>query len=417
MYLYDARRLGHSIGNAATPWLAGAYAGRTLGDFHEPVPAPHPLVAEDVAVEMLGRPFRLSAPLPAATGGVLGAGTVVTPHGWVNDQHLVPVRDPASGGVAAAPKTLLRPVAPSTPGVAPYSAGVDAQAAAATRREADVADWKSAGARARTTGTPRFNAELARREDLLVRSRRALNRFLIQETMYNRFDPDIAQWVAFYNRQFRMSGANALDPNIVKAMIFQESRMGTSGRHLEVPPSHMVKTRFNLMQVIDSSASALLIMIQEMQPALVASRHLANLQRDLSNAQAELTRLRALRTRTAAQESRRVALVALSKQSWEVFIWRYREAGQTSGFLEAVNDFFAGVPSGQPPRNEDYAFWIRAGVRWLFEKRGGARDWPDAVRAYNGSGPDADRYRDAVVGRARDAAAALAARRPFQPPN
>jgi hypothetical protein len=406
MYLYDARRVGQSSGSAGAP----------LGAFHEPVVAPHALVAEDVAIEMLGRQFRLSAPVNAVTGAVLPAGTVVTPLGWVNDQPLVPVRN-AAGVMASAPKTALRPVAPSTPGVAPYSAGVDAQAAAATRRETAVADWKSAGARARTTGTPRFNAELARREDLLVRSRRALNRFLIQETMYNRFDPDIAQWVDFYNRQFRMSGARALDPNIVKAMIFQESRMGTSGRHLEVPPSHMVKTRFNLMQVIDSSASALLVMIQEMQPALVASRHLANLQRDLASAKRELAQLRALATRTPPQESRRLALVALSKQSWEVFIWRYREAGQASGFLEAVNDFFAGVPRGQPPRNEDYAFWIRAGVRWLFEKRGAASDWPGAVRAYNGSGPAADRYRDAVVGRARDAAAALAARQPFQPPN
>ena len=89
-------------------------------------------------------------------------------------------------------------------------------------------------------------AEKTRLEGLLVTRRKLLNQQLIQETMYNRFDPIIAMEVEAANKAHGLTGTDALDPDLVKAMLFQESELGTSGTHLEVPPSHPVKTRFNL---------------------------------------------------------------------------------------------------------------------------------------------------------------------------
>jgi hypothetical protein len=157
--------------------------------------------------------------------------------------------------------------------------------------------------------------------------------------------------------------------------------------------------------------------MREMLPGLIPAKHLTNLMRDLSNAQRERESLRVKRTRTAAETTRLAELDRLARQSWEVFIWTYRAPGQAEGFRDAVNEFFATVPTGSPPRNEDYAFWIRTGVRWLVEKRRarGITSWESAVRAFNGSGPRANAYRDAVVARARDALAAQRAGQPFIP--
>ena len=191
--------------------------------------------------------------------------------------------------------------------------------------------------------------------------------------------------------------------------------MGTSGRHLEVPPSHPVKTRFNLGQVIDSAASALLIMIQEMQPSLLTTHHLQNIRGDLAKAQQELKTLRSTRHPTAPQRARWAELRRLSRHAWEAFLWGYRASGQTTGFHEAVQDFFANVGPGQPPRNMDYEFWVRTTVRWLFEKRKAVSSWAEAVRTYNGGGPRAVRYRDDVTSRVRAALAADKAGREFVP--
>lgn len=90
------------------------------------------------------------------------------------------------------------------------------------------------------------------------------NQKLIQETMFNRFDP-----------------------NLLKSMLFQESEMGTAGVHLEDPPTHPVKSRFNLGQVIDSSGLALLTMLEREQLALVATFSLSTLRSELKAAQTE----------------------------------------------------------------------------------------------------------------------------------
>ena len=64
----------------------------------------------------------------------------------------------------------------------------------------------------------------------LAHRRLTYSRMWVRQMMYNRFDLSIAFWVNHYNRSLRPGVA--LDPNIVKSIIYQESRMGTSGRHL-----------------------------------------------------------------------------------------------------------------------------------------------------------------------------------------
>jgi hypothetical protein len=79
---------------------------------------------------------------------------------------------------------------------------------------------------------------------------------------------------------------------------------------------------------------------------------------------------------------------------------------------QAVDAFFAAT---SPARNRDYGFWIHMAVMWLFAKRRPGMSWPDAIRAYNGSGTAAQHYRQAVVDRAAAARAAATAGRDFTP--
>lgn len=387
--------------------LSAPAGGTRLAGFGEP----RSLSPEDVSGEMIGRPFQLSAPFPVGTTPV-AAGSTVEVVAWANGATVARVRTPALGPFDV-PKVLLRPVAPVVGGIVPYSADVASVAADFQRGAQAVLSWLAQQARYRTAAAQRlFTEELARLQGLQRNREVLLNRRLIQETMFNRFDVLVRQWTDHYNRQFGRAGADALDPNLAKSLFYQESRMGTSGPHLEVPPSHPVRSRFNLGQVIDSSGAALLIMIAEMQPALLATHHLQNIQTDLADAQRELKRLTDARLLTATQRTRLAELRRLSARNWEVFLWGYRAPGRSTGFFEATRDFFAATT---PARHLDYAFWIRTAIRWLFEKRRSESSWPEAVRAYNGSGPPAQRYRDEVLNRARDAIAAQRAGRAFVP--
>jgi hypothetical protein len=112
--------------------------------------------------------------------------------------------------------------------------------------------------------------------------------------------------------------------------------------------------------------------------------------------------------RTQQQESELQLLIAGSHQNWESYIWNYHAVGQTDGFFQAADALLNGAAPGQPPRNQDYSFWIHVMMMWIFEKRRTVATWEEAVRAYNGSGQAAQDYRTAVTDR-RDAAAAAGA--------
>jgi hypothetical protein len=370
------------------------------------------IVPEDVAVEMIGREFSLAAD-HVVSGVTLRAGTLVTALTWSNTSDSVLVTGGGILGAALVPKTLLRPTHTAVAGVAPYSAGVAGQAAAVTRAEAALAAWMAQQASYRTTAAVAlFNAERTRLESLLRTKQAVLNRRLIQETMFNRFDAIIKREVDAANTAHGLTGADALDANLVKSMLFQESQLGTAGEHLEVPASHPVKTRFNLGQVIDSSGMALLTLLETEQPAVIAA-FLPTLRADLVAAQNERAALKQKTTLTATESARLATLDGLAAQNWEVFIWSYRASGLIGlRFADVVAAFFGATA---PARNLDYQFWIHMAVMWLFEKHTAGRSWPATIKAYNGSGARASHYRDAVVRRAADAAAAASAGTAFVP--
>lgn len=321
---------------------------------------------EDVSSEMVGMQMTVTVDLQSGTGSSMvriPANSLVTVVAWNNASDTVTIS--FAGGNFTVSKLLLRPVASSS-GLQQYHSGIGSVVTSIATGESRIAQEQA------RRGGPR-PGEIPRLQALQQNRMRLLNRRLIQEMMFNRFDPIIVTWTNHYNTQFAAQRFGNLDPNLVKSMLFQESQLGTSGVHLEVPPSHPVKTRFNLGQVIDSSASALLIMMREMEPALIATYHLQTIDADLA----------------AAQRVNR----SLDAQT---FLWGYVATGQTVGFNDAVTDFFQ-TTSGQ--LNESYEFWIRSAIRWLFEKRHHVRTWEEAVRAYNGGGASARRYRTQVVGR------------------
>lgn len=365
---------------------------------------------EDVAVEMAGQFFTLAAAF--SDGSVsLNKGDQVVALSWDNAATDVTVQ----GGMAVngatvpvtvnVPKTLLRPAAPSGTTLHSYGAGVSTQAASVSKGEAELSAWESKrDAYKGPKAAALWEAEKRRLEGLLARRRMMLNRRLIQGTMFNRFDPIIEAEVSAANSAAGLSGKNALDPNLVKSMLFQESQLGTAGYHLEEPPSHPVKSRFNLGQVIDSSGLALFTLMEQEQPTLIATFNLGSLRSELTSAQAEKSSLEAKRSSgnlTPAEVTRLSELTSLSAQSWEAFIWSYRSSGSAVGFADAVDALFAATT---PARNLDYSFWIHLAVLWLFEKKRPGMSWADAIRAYNGSGAQAQHYRDAVVNRANAAA-------------
>ncbi len=337
------------------------------------------IIPADVAGEMVGLTFQVDRDV--TSGPVkLAAGDRVTVVSWSNAGDDVRVRT-AAGVEIDVPKKVLRPVASVVAGIAPYGAGLDKVVKDYERGEQKIEQETSrkGGARAK---------ELVRLQALQANRERLLNRRLIEAAMMNRFDSSIRTWVDHYNhaegytKVLGKAEKGALDPNLVKAMIFQETQMGTSGEHLEDPadPDPKVKTRQNVGQVIDSSAAALLLMIREDTPGLITKHGLQTIERD-----------------------------AAASGDAENYMW------SDPGFVAAVKEYFADVPAGSPEKNVDYDFWIKAAVRWLFLKRKSVSSWEEAVRAYNGSGQRARHYRDAVTARAAAAVKQEAAGEEFVP--
>jgi hypothetical protein len=370
---------------------------------------------EDVSSEMVGQSMITAGPI-TTLGGQIPAGATVVIMSWVNAALTARVRFAAapSGPVEVElSKTLLRPTRPLAREIAPYSAGAAAQAASVTRGEAAIAAEQARRGGPRPGEIPRLTGLQRIRET-------ELNKRLIQETMFNRFDPLIRQWTDHYNVQFGFTEPERLDANLVKSMLFQESQMGTAGENMmPVPPSAISrKSRFNVGQVIDTSGPALTIMMTEIDPALIARHHLTNLRRDMRIAQRRLEVLTHMPHRTPAEEAELAALRTQSQPSgsWENFFWSYQAPASPTTFADAVLEFFTPAPGGVS-RQMDYEFWIRTAIRWLFEKRQNVSTWAEAVRAYNGSGGRAQRYRNAVTGRSRAAVEAERAGRIFTPSN
>ena len=254
----------------------------------------HPL---DVAVELVGRKFKLTRDFTVGAT-TLAKGSLVKIVIWANGSPTTRVQPDGGGGVVEVPKKLLRHAETAVAGITQYDAGLDTVVRDYERGEKKIADEN-----ARRGGPD--PVDLAELEWRQFNRQRLLDQRMVQETMFNRFDASIKKWVDFYGTKLGFTGKKALDPEIVKSMLFEETQMGTEGAHLDVPESNAIRTRFNIGQgPIDSGAITMVHILREEDPAFFARYKLEGIEKAMSDAQDELKRLKKLRTPNASEQAR-----------------------------------------------------------------------------------------------------------------
>jgi hypothetical protein len=376
------------------------------------------IIPTDVSSELVGQNFLLRKDF--TDGAVkMAAGQMVTVTSWSDTSDIAEVFSRSQRMTFNVPKHLLKPLQPGASGVAPYGVGLVKVEQEAENAAAKVEAFKKTEAKYTTDkGKQFFAKELQGFQAEQTRIGAKLNIKLIQATMLNRFDVSIKKWVDFYNTQFGFTGKDALDPNLIKAVMYEESAMGTDISFMNTSTISVIQNRFNLIQAIDSWPEEQLLVIVEKMPALITKYHLENIGKDLIKAQVELENLakkeKAGRT-TAAENTRLAQLSAQSEPLGNWIPWYRAYPG-----LEAAIVEFLRIVEGGKAHSEDYDFWIRVGVRAVFdkhEKNKPVTSWAEAARAYNGKGPPARKYRDRVLERAEQAVKAEKAGKEFVPKN
>ena len=364
-------------------------------------------IPENASVEMIGKVFIINTTLTTNGGKVKYlTGTELTITSWDNRKTIVHGKALGSDKkmhVISLKKSYITPKKGSS-GLYQYHSGVEGQAVSVEKGKQKIAEWKKKKPEyEKFNNLKGYEAELKRLQTLQEVRQQALNKKLIQETMFNAFDTSIKKWTDYYNKQIgKPNKWDKLDPNIVKSMIFQESQMGTSGQYLYESPRFEgdPMTRFNLMQAIDSSGSVLTLMMNEMDAKLASKYKIDDVKKDLDKSK---KRLNELNKKTSLTNIETIELIELNKRSgngktWDYYYWTDKR------FYDAWKEF-----NKQPlrkDRNVDYDFWIRSGIRWLFEKRKSVSSWSEAIKAYNGSGSRASSYRSNVIKRRNEAKSA-----------
>jgi len=228
-------------------------------------------------------------------------------------------------------------------------------------------------------------------------------RLIVRETMFNRFDHYIKKWVDLYYSNFDLKPKFILNAkpnrlqiklyNIIKSMIYEESRMGTWGHYLSLPPySYCLgdsydpdthdpdSTPQNLMQSIDSLQFQQYIMIKEMSPPIYTKYKLSDWQK--RHIWKEKTISDFLGCSGGAPVG--IGYKAMSE------LWRKRKTNGKNLLGELSVDL-----------NHDYQFWIRTGIRWLFNKyeHPKVKTWSKAVWWYNTGNAIGKKYRNKVFKR------------------
>ena len=405
-------------------------------------PPPRKFKAQDLAPHMAGTEYTLAADGEVQMGGravAQKAGTTVTVVTWDNDKPDVAV---TIGGVSAqVSKELLKVTSTQ------YSAKVTTAKTAAAKTAYEIAcPLYASNLRALRATIAKAKAK---GETPNAGTVTEFNRHLIIESMLNRFDPLIGAWTGYYHATIgEKRDWKFLAPSWVKAVMIQESTAGVFGKYLATVKKVPLFNRFNLMQAIDSWGFQQFIMMEEIEPGLLKKEGMDKILDHQKALATEWDSLKAKKTRTTAEEDRLTYLnelkfanlAELKSPTWTTFFERYPDVdlkpkkaaprpapsgtgtggsttttttgtggGGTGGggrrtYWDVVVDFLAG---GTPKkRQDDYSFWIRTGVRWLYEKRLGTSTWSDAVRDYNGTGAGAEFYRAIVLARARASSAA-----------
>jgi hypothetical protein len=371
---------------------------------------------EDVSSEMAGQTFRLRK---AFSDGMVSvpAGEVITVTSWDNDRSTFEAASASVKGFYQVPKYLLEPEHTAAKGIAPYGVGLGKAEASVERGAVGVAAFQKTEKDYKAPKAKEFFVkELSDRQEAQAGRERVLNKRLIQASMLNRFDTIIKNWVDFYNSQFGFKGKDALDPNLIKAVAFQESQMGTSVTVDDRPLARLILNRFNILQAVDTLAEEQVPIIQEIMPDLVRKHHLDDVVKDWKKKENELDDLKKMQKSrhplSAAETAQLSELTRLSApgENWQTFFLESKD------FTDALAEFLTDTSSGKQ-RSDDYDFWIRTGVRAVFEKHRHHKDWVDAARAFNGGGPHAANYRKSVAGRAKAAVEAEKTGKEYEPHN
>lgn len=378
---------------------------------------------EDASAEMVGKKFTLDREVTEnfnpAGKVTFPVGQVVTIKTWDNKQHAVSVTAYHAGKKKSfgfsVEKHWLTPVGDTVSGLDQYHSGVSQTKESIATGQQKIDAWKlKEDEYKKANNMAGYNAELTRLQGLQDNRYKTFNSQMIQETMFNAMDASIKKWTAHYNKTIgKPAGWTDLDPNLVKAMVWKESQMGTSGDFLPTGPTHpdARMTRFNVMQAIDSSGPQQIIMMDEndlSSPSLEDRFHYRQVPKDLDEAK----KLNLQKSRNSAEDAK---VKVLKDRCYQTATgeWRYNDyftkdprwQNATSAFFKQTN----------PPRNMTYDFWIQTGVRWLFEKRESVSSWDAAITAYNGSGPDAVAYKNKVKSIAKDAKTATQNKTEFIP--
>jgi len=338
-----------------------------------------------VAQEMNGLRFKA---LNSLAGGLIKVNTFVVVTDW----------NGISPNVVAlnknVPKVDLEPEHSAVSGIRRYDVGLPAQRqkikanhAQLIEQEKKIAEHvKKKGDYDKHKNTKGWEAQLKVLEEELARQKkqfadrqRVMSRMMVRQTMYNHFDKTISRWVGYYSKKF--SPSKPFDPNIIKSMAYEESHMGTFGEHLALPPydltneHHFLKARFNIIQAIDSAEEQQLLMMEEMARKEIFLPH-------------GLDKLK--------QEHMSKGLKRPEFYTWE----RGRFVTAMEKFFKLRDTKGLNLMGHSRDLHEDYDFWVRTAIRWLFVKYEAVdRDWKETVRAYNGSGPRAEGYRKRVMAR------------------
>lgn len=232
----------------------------------------------------------------------------------------------------------------------------------------------------------------------------------VHEAMYNQFDPQIRHWVRYYNR--KLDPKIKADPNILKSMLFQESRFGIFGRHLTLPPYVLettkkgatpdyVPSRYNVGQTFDAWAHQQYMMMEEMAPEILKKYGLDQ-----------------------------IADTYMQMDSPSLEQWNPEgvEADQPGAIVRALDEFNTTKKDGEnlnarkskkDSKNnlfEDYDYMIRTAARWWFHcyettlpTRPPDGDWVLATKLYNTGGtklekggPEARVYQKEIFSRVYD---------------
>lgn len=266
---------------------------------------------------------------------------------------------------------------------------------------------------------PEQGAQELRKADLnladahskLQRSVDSLALYTLYEIRFNQFDDLIMRCTKLYNQGRKVP----LEPALVKSILFEESKCGLNGSFIHEPPANIDVTTIhspwmqntNLMQAIDSSADQALLMIKEMaSPARVAALGGGNIadlwsKFRLGVLEAHIKKGGPLLKNAQLEQERRWNYPCGAAPNQNLYgAWLemcyFRD---TAGRNVLGNNVF--------PLWNDYEYWVRTGIRWLWKKFDGlagkdAGSWQQAVKVYNGKGDSATNYAARVVVRAQE---------------